>query len=262
MQLADSHNHIHFPECDTAAVLKRSISAGVVNQLLVGIDPGDCRRALEVALPETGLYAAIGIHPQLAGKYSPLDVQSLVEMACPTVVAVGETGFDLYRTPATEALQAELFRAHIELARLLKLPIVIHDRQAHDQTLRVLDEADGWALGGVMHCFSGDVSLARRILDKGFYLSIPGVITYKNARDLVAVACYTPPERLLIETDAPYLSPQPYRGKSNEPAYLVETLARLATIKEIDIDEMAAITVDNFNALFLKDRAERRRMDD
>lgn len=252
MRLADSHNHIHFGECDTAAMLKRALSAGVSYQLLVGIDPDDCRRALDVAMSEPGLYAAIGIHPQLAGRYAPLDVQSLSELAGPKVVAVGETGFDLYRTPATGTAQSELFRAHIELARRLTLPLVIHDRQAHDQTLTVLDETDGWSLGGVMHCFSGDVSLARTILDKGFYLSIPGVITYKNARDLVAVAAYAPCERLLIETDAPYLSPQPYRGKPNEPVYLVETLACLARIKEIDIDEMAAITVHNFHTLFLK----------
>jgi len=259
MRLADSHNHIHFDECDTAALLKRALNAGVVNQLLVGIDPDDCRRALDVAIPEPGLYAAIGIHPQLAGQYTPPDVQSLSALAGPKVVAVGETGFDLYRPPATEQAQAELFQAHIELARRLKLPLVIHDRQAHSQTLSVLDETDGWSLGGVMHCFSGDVDLARTILDKGFYLSVPGVITYKNARDLVAAAAYAPAERLLIETDAPYLSPQPYRGRPNEPAYMVETLACLARIKEIDIDEMAAITVHNFHALFLKDSDESRR---
>ena len=259
MHLADSHNHIHFSECDTEKILQRSQAAGVVNQLLVGIDPEDCRCALDVATPVPGLFAAIGIHPQLAGEYAPIDVLALEDLAGPKVVAVGETGFDLYRTPTTAELQAELFRAHIELARRLKLPLVIHDRQAHSQTLSLLDENDGWTLGGVMHCFSGDVSLARIILDKGFYISIPGVITYKNARDLVAAATYAPAERLLIETDAPYLSPQPYRGKPNEPAYLVETLACLARIKEIDIDEMAAITVHNFQALFLNDRVESRR---
>jgi TatD DNase family protein len=205
------------------------------------------------------LFAAIGIHPQLAGRYAPRDVQALEDLAGPKVVAVGETGFDLYRTPATEDLQTALFQAHIELARRLKLPLVIHDRQAHTQTLSLLDETDGWSLGGVMHCFSGDVSLARIVLDKGFYISIPGVITYKNAQDLVAAASYAPTERLLIETDAPYLSPHPYRGKPNEPAYLVETLTCLARLKEIDIDEMAAITVHNFQALFLNDRVESRR---
>jgi len=262
MQLADSHNHIHFSECDTSAVLMRAHCAGVVNQLIVGIDPDDSRRALTVAESASGLYAAVGIHPQLAGQYSPRDVQALADMASSTAVAVGETGFDLYRTPTTEELQAELFRSHIDLARRLKLPLVIHDRQAHAQTLSVLDEADGWSLGGVMHCFSGDVDLARRVLDKGFYLSIPGVITYKNAHDLVAAAAYAPPERLLIETDAPYLSPQRYRGRPNEPAYLVETLTCLARIKEIDVDELAAITVQNFHTLFLKNHDERRRMDD
>lgn len=253
MRLADSHNHIHFSECDTSAILKRARDAGVVNQLLVGIDPHDCRRALEVARDEPGLYAAIGIHPQLAGEYARRDVEALADLAGPKVVAVGETGFDLYRTPQSEALQAELFRDHIELARRLRLPLVIHDRQAHAQTLALLDETAAWTLGGVMHCFSGDVDLARIVINKGFYLSIPGVITYKNARDLVAVAAFAPAERLLIETDAPYLSPQPYRGKPNEPAYLIETLTCLARIKEIAVDEMAAITVDNFHTLFLKD---------
>jgi len=257
MRLADSHNHIHFPECrpDLLAIIDRARKAGVAAMLLVGTDPDDSRKAITIAQQYTGLSATIGIHPQLAGKYTPEGVHNLAGLAGPKVVAVGETGFDLYRTPDTPAQQRELFRAHIELARQLRLPLIIHDRAAHAQTLAVLDEMDGWSLGGVMHCFSGDTDMARAVLDKGFFLSIPGVITYKNAAILAAVARHTPSECLLIETDAPYLSPAPYRGKRNEPAYLVETIRALAAIKKVGLDEIAQMTYENFSRLFLAKRA-------
>lgn len=250
---ADSHNHIHFAECrnDFTGIMARARAAGVTTQLVVGIDPHDSRAARDLCHTQTGLYAAIGIHPQQAGIFAPDDVLALGELRDEKVVAVGETGFDLFRTPDTPHEQEALFEAHIALARRLKLPLIIHDREAHAQTLAVLDRCDGWSLGGVMHCFSGDVDLARTVLDKGFYLSVPGVITYKTAANLVAAAAYSPLERLLIETDAPYLAPVPYRGKPNEPAYIVETLRRLAEVKQIPVDEMARITVENFQRLFL-----------
>lgn len=249
---ADSHNHIHFPECRAgfAGILARARAAGVCAQVLVGIDPDDSRAAVAACRGEEGLWAAIGIHPQQAGVFGPADVLALEALADDTVVAVGETGFDLYRTPDTAGAQEALFEAHIALARRIKRPLIIHDRAAHDQTLAVLERCDGWSLGGVMHCFSGDVAMSRAVLDRGFFLSIPGVITFKNAVTLAAVAAYVPAERLLVETDAPYLAPVPHRGKPNEPAYLVETLTRLAAVKQIAVDEMARKTVENFQSLF------------
>jgi len=255
IELIDSHNHLHFHEYkkDRDDVVNRAVAAGVSSMLLVGIDPKDSRRALECARQHAGLYAAIGIHPQMAATYTIDELYSLAELAKdPNVVAVGETGFDLFRKPQTEDNQRELFAAHINLAKELGLPVIIHDRDAHEKTTLVMDEMDGWATGGVFHCFSGDVSLARKVLDEGFYVSIPGVVTYKNASRLHEVVAFCPLETLLIETDAPYLSPVPYRGKRNEPSYIRQTVMEIARIKEVSFRGVAQATAENFRRLFLQ----------
>ena len=167
-------------------------------------------------------------------------------------MGIGETGFDLFRAPETEDRQRAMFAAHIELAGQLDLPLIIHDRDAHDKTTMLMDERGGWSTGGVFHCFSGDVSLARKVLDNGFYVSIPGVVTYKNAPKLRDVVQFCPLERLLVETDAPYLSPVPYRGKRNDPSYIQQTLTEIARIKEISFEETAQITTGNFARLFIR----------
>ncbi|HOO38072.1 MAG TPA: TatD family hydrolase [Deltaproteobacteria bacterium] len=252
--LIDSHNHLHFNayKKDRDSVMGRAATEGVTSMLLVGIDPDDSLRALAIARTHDGLYAAIGIHPQMAGEYAAEDLFSLAEKAKdPKVVAVGETGFDLFRTPESEGKQRELFTAHIELAKRLGLPIIIHDRDAHEQTTALLDEREGWSRGGVFHCFSGDVALARKVLDEGFYVSVPGVVTYKNASRLHEVVAFCPLERLLIETDAPYLSPEPYRGKRNEPSYIRKTAEAIARIKGLSFDEVARATTENFSRLFV-----------
>lgn len=170
--------------------------------------------------------------------------------ADPKVVAVGETGFDLYRKPETEAAQAELFRAHIELARKSGLPLVIHDRNAHEQTFKLLEEEDAWALGGVFHCFSGSASLASYVIGKGFLVSVPGVVTYRNARQLREAVNRCPLDALLVETDAPFLAPVPHRGKRNEPSFLTNTIAEIAAIKGCSPDEVADAATSNFLRLF------------
>ncbi len=255
MNLIDSHNHLHFDNFrkDRSDVMDRARQAGVKAMLLVGIDPDDTLRALETAEAREGLFTSMGIHPQMAGVFSPEDVRALAALAeNGKIVAVGETGFDLYRTPETEDQQKELFRAHIELARSCSLPLIIHDRDAHRQTVDMLEEEGAWSLGGVFHCFSGDAAMASHIVAKGFFLSVPGVLTYKNAAVLREAVCVCPLESLLIETDAPYLAPVPYRGKRNEPSYLIETIRELAAIKKIDAECMAEITTDNFFRLFAR----------
>jgi TatD DNase family protein len=258
MRTADSHNHLHFHSYahDREEVLGRALASGVTHMLLVGIDGDDSKKAVEAASSREGLYASIGIHPQNAGACGPQDVSALEALAGQgRVVAVGETGFDLYRTPESEALQKELFKAHISLARKLGLPLVIHDRDAHAQTLAVLDEFDGWSLGGVFHCYSGDVVMARRVLDKGFFISVPGVVTYKTAEVLRDVVRMCPLDAILAETDAPFLSPVPFRGKRNEPSYLVRAVEEMAVVKGISPEEMGQRALDNFIRLFLSKRS-------
>lgn len=255
--MIDSHNHIHFREFrkDLEEVMHRATTRGVRAMLTVGIDPSDSARALDAARAYQGVYVSVGIHPQNGGRFTPEDVYALSNLSAEKVVAIGETGFDLYRTPHSVEAQKDLFIAHIELARLMKLPIVIHDRMAHGQTMAVLDETGAWCLGGVFHCFSGDTSLARTIVRKGFFVSIPGVVTFGNASQLRDVVREIPLENLLVETDAPYLAPEPYRGKRNEPAYTARTIEEIARLKGVTPDEVALRTAENFCRLFLGGRS-------
>lgn len=254
MNIVDSHNHIHFRAFghDREEALDRAFDGGVTSMLVVGIDPNDCEKALSVARAHKGVFASIGIHPQNADKYSVKEVQNLAGLCSdPCVVAIGETGFDLFRTPESEPRQKDLFAAHIELARQFRLPLVIHDRQAHDQTLQVMNEAKAWPIGGVFHCFSGDAQFARIITANGFLISIPGVVSFKNAHILKDVVDRTPLEFLLVETDAPYLTPEPFRGKRNEPLYVVKVVDEIARIKKTSAEEIARVTSENFTRLFL-----------
>lgn len=253
MQCIDSHNHLHFKEFDPDRnqVFSRARAAGVCGMLLVGIAPEDSRRALDMARMHGNQWAAVGIHPQMADTYTRADVMALDALAHdPKVVAVGETGFDLYRTPESIDLQRVMFEAHIDLALRHSLPLIIHDRDGHEQTLKTLDGCRGWDAGGVFHCFSGDRAMALRVVEKGFFVSIPGIVTFKNAQMLKDALDAVPLERLLVETDCPYLAPVPFRSKRNEPAYMVHTLKVMAEIKGVSPEEMASITTQNFLGLF------------
>lgn len=251
--LSDSHNHLHFHEFgkDLKEVIDRAFSSGIKKMLLVGIDPADSEKAVQTALLKENFLVSMGIHPQKAGKYTHADVLSLQKLiGRGKVAAIGETGFDLYRTPESEMAQRELFRSHISLARDLSLPLVIHDRDAHVQTMEVLNEENAWQLGGVFHCYSGDVKMASEILENGFYISIPGVVTFNNASVLREVVRMCPLDKLLVETDAPYLAPIPFRGKRNEPAYLMHTVDRISKIKECSSEDIIRETTLNFDKLF------------
>jgi TatD DNase family protein len=255
MNIVDSHNHIHFRAFshDREEALSRAFDGGVTSMLTVGIDPKDCKKAIDVARGHEGVFVSIGIHPQNADKYGVKEVQTLAGLSSdPCVVAIGETGFDLFRTPQSEPRQKELFAAHIELARRLRLPLVIHDRQAHEQTIQVMNDTNAWPIGGVFHCFSGDSQLAQTVTGKGFYISIPGVVSYKSAHELKDVVARTPLEYLLVETDARYLTPEPFRGKRNEPLYVAKVVEEIARIKKTSAEEVARITSGNFSRLFLR----------
>lgn len=252
--MVDSHNHIHFREFrkDLDEVLGRAVSAGLTAMLTVGIDPKDSKVAVAMASSNELVYASVGIHPQMASRFGPDDVYRLEGLCTPRTLAVGETGFDLYRSPQTRNEQEEIFKAHIVLAKRLGLPLVIHDRDAHDETVAVLDESEGWDAGGVFHCFSGDVELARKVVENGFLVSIPGVVTYHNADKLKEVVRDIPLEALLVETDAPYLAPVPMRGKRNEPSFVRHAVEEIARIKGVSAQDVARVTSDNFKRVFFK----------
>jgi TatD DNase family protein len=234
-------------------ILERAREKGVATMLLVGLSPDDSRVAIFMAMENKELFAAVGIHPIDSDTYETSDVLAMADFAKNNkVIAIGETGIDLHRNPHTFEKQKEMFRAHIKLARTVKLPLIIHDREAHESVISLLDKEDGWSVGGVIHCFSGDLDMALYAIQKGFFISVPGSITYKGATAMREIIKGIPLTSLLIETDAPFLSPEPYRGKKNEPAFIIETLKMLATIKEVSLDEMAAVTTQNFERLFFK----------
>jgi TatD DNase family protein len=235
-------------------MLARARAAGVNTLLAIGTGPGP--EKLDAALPFADkydwIYTSVGIHPHEAKEVTPAHLEKLAVLARhPKVIAWGEIGLDYFYDHSPRELQQQVFRDQMELARARKLPIVIHCRDAWDDCLEILEDA--WrstGLGGILHCFSGTLEQARRGLDMGFLISFAGNSTYPKAQNLRAVAKDLPAERLLIETDSPYLAPQPYRGKRNEPAYVAEVAKSLAIVRDLGTEEMAALTADNFRRFF------------
>jgi len=250
--LIDTHAHLDLPEfkSDQDAVIKRAREAGVERIITIGIGLKECRRALEIARTHDFISAAIGIHPHNA---SHLDLAALdfleKNAADPNVVALGEMGLDFFRNRSPREDQVRSFRAQLDLAESLKLPVVIHDRDAHDETMEILQEEKP-SFGGVLHCFSGDTAMARKCIDLGFLISIPGTVTFKNAATIQSVAKDIPLEHLLLETDCPFLTPVPHRGKRNEPAYVRFAAEKVAELKNITVEEIIAQTGKNACRLF------------
>jgi TatD DNase family protein len=250
--LFDTHTHLNVEayDADRPAVLERARQAGVGEMLVVGFDLESSRAALALAA-EPGLYAAAGIQPHYAGETGRSELEQLRRLAQrPGVVALGEIGLDYYRNRAPYPDQQRLFRAQLEMARELGLPVVIHSREAAADTLAILREA-GRPVDGVMHCYSGTLEQAREFLALGLYISIAGPVTYPKAAKTWEVAAQVPLDRLLIETDCPWLTPQRYRGKRNEPAYVREVAARIAELRGLALEELAAATARNARALFI-----------
>jgi TatD DNase family protein len=257
----DSHTHIDGPEFDVdrEEVIQRARDAGVSAILNVGTgDPhsGVLERAVELAEKHSGLYAAIGIHPHDARLFDDNAERRIADLTQESdrVIAWGEIGLDFHYDNSPRDVQMRVFSRQLQLARAASLPVIIHTREAEEETIDVLkSECQGSNLTGIMHCFSGTRGLAEKALDLGMFISFSGIVTFKKAQDLRNVASEVPLNRLLIETDCPYLSPVPYRGKRNEPSYVVEVARCLAELRGFSLEEMAQITADNFSALFKLD---------
>jgi len=252
--LVDSHCHLDFPDFDGEmdAVIERAGAAGVGYMLTICTHVSRFERVRAVAKGRSNLRCSVGIHPHNVAEEPALDVDQLVELSkLDEVVAFGETGLDFYYDHSPRAAQEASFRTHINAARKAGLPVIVHSRDADETTAAVLaDEHAKGAYSGVLHCFSSGPELARAALDLGFYISASGIITFKKADELRAIFRDVPLDRLLVETDAPYLAPVPKRGKRNEPAYTAHTAEKLAEIKGISAAELADATTDNFFRLF------------
>lgn len=251
--LFDTHAHLHFPEFadDLDAVLGRARAAGVRRMVTIGTDVATSRAAVALAAREPDVWAAVGIHPHEA---TSADDTALVEIerlaSAARVVAIGETGLDFFRNLSPREAQARAFRAQLALARRVGKPVLVHCRDAHEETLSLLAAAGAGERGGIMHCFSGDLTIARRCLDLGLLISLAGPVTYPKPGALPEVARMIPSDRLVVETDCPYLPPQPYRGKRNEPAYIAITTARIAELRGEPLTDLAARMSENARALF------------
>jgi TatD DNase family protein len=248
----DSHCHLSFPElvADQPGVLDRMRQAGVSTALNVCVRLEEFPRVLALAESQPDVFATVGVHPDGTDGQEPT-VEQLVALAKhPKVLAIGETGLDYYRLKEPLDWQRERFRVHIRAAREAGKPLVVHTRSAPDATLRIMKEEGADQAGGVMHCFTESLEFALEALELGFYISFSGILTFRNAAALQAVAQRVPLERMLIETDAPYLAPVPYRGKTNEPAWVVMVAQKLAELTSQPVATVANATRENFLRLF------------
>ncbi|MFN0219168.1 MAG: TatD family hydrolase [Hyphomicrobium sp.] len=261
--LVDHHCHLDFPEfaADLDGVVARAVSNGVGMMVTISTRVRQFARLLAVAERYANIYCSIGTHPHNADDERDVPLAEILEHARhPKVVAIGEAGLDYYYKRSTPENQAAGFRRHIEAARITGLPLEIHTRDADADTLAILeDEHAKGAFPAVLHCFTGGRTLAMRAVDLGLYVSFSGIITFKNSEELRAIARDVPLDRLLVETDAPFLAPDPFRGKTNEPAYITHTAAALAETKGVTREALAAATTENFFRLYAKaDRANAR----
>ncbi len=249
--LIDSHAHLEMKEFDSdrEEVIKRAGEAGVDFIVTVGTNLALSRKAVSLAQKYQNIYATIGIHPHDAAKTDNKTFESLKELAQrQKIVAYGEIGLDFFRNISSQDKQIAVFGLQLELAKELNLPVIIHDREAHELTLKMV-KASG-VRRGVFHCFSGDYVMAKQCIDLGFYISIPGVVTYGKAKTIQDVALRVPLSSLLLETDAPYLTPVPHRGKRNEPSFIIHTAKKVAEIKKVSLEDMAQMTSGNAMNLF------------
>lgn len=252
MPFVDSHCHINFHELsdNITDVLAQMRHNDVVSALCVSVNLADFPQVLALAEQHPNIFASVGVHPDYEGVEEP-SVTRLVELAGhPKVIAIGETGLDYFRLKGDLEWQRERFRNHIRAARESGKPLIIHTREAAADTLRIMAEENATEVGGVMHCFTETWEVAEAALAMGFYISFSGIVTFKNAKQLKEVAQRVPLERILIETDAPYLAPVPHRGKLNQPVYVKHVAEEIALLRGIGIDEVGQRTTGNFARLF------------
>ena len=256
--LIDSHCHLDFPDFgpELDAVVARARQAGVGAMLTIGTKLRAFEGVRRIAERYDDIWCTVGIHPHEAAEEPIEEATALIEHAKhPRVVGIGEAGLDYYYEHSPKDDQIRNFRAHIEAARQTGLPLIVHARDADDDLCQILEEESGkGAFPGLIHCFSSTAKLACTALDLGMMISLSGIVTFKNAGELRAIAANVPLDRLLVETDAPYLAPMPHRGKRNEPAFVAHTAAAVAKLKNVEIDRLADATTDNFFRLFKKAR--------
>jgi len=253
MTLADSHAHLEMPEFDRDrdGVIQRAKREGIKYIITIGIKIPEAEKAIALTQAYDFIYAGIGIHPHYAKEINKTTYEKLEGLAShPKVIAFGEIGLDFFRNLSPREVQMKCFRELIHIGKKLRLPLIIHDRNAHKETINILREENGFDFGGVIHCFSGDYDMAKKCVDKGFYISIPGTVTFKNALTLQEVVRKLPLDRIILETDAPFLAPLPFRGKRNEPSYVRYTAEKVAQLKNKSLEEAAEQTTENTKNLF------------
>lgn len=259
MPFVDSHCHLDFPELaeNLPDVLEQMRQNEVAGALCVSVNLADFPQVLALAERHPNIYASVGVHPDYEGVEEP-DAARLVELARhPRVIAIGETGLDYFRLKGDLEWQRMRFRHHIRAARECAKPLIIHTREAAVDTLRIMAEEDAAGAGGVMHCFTETWEVAEAALAMGFYISFSGIVTFKNAKQIKEVAQRVPLERILLETDAPYLAPVPHRGKLNQPAYVKHVAEEIALLRGIDVGEVGRRTTENFERLFKLEKSEK-----
>jgi TatD DNase family protein len=236
---------------DRIKVIERALEGGVTHIITVGIDLDSSLYALELASKHESIYAAVGYHPHNAQRYDSQYLEKLSEMSLePKVVAWGEIGLDFFRRYSPKDAQLKIFLRQLEIADDLNLPVIIHDREAHNDVLTILKKMGKGERKGVIHCFSGDIDLAMAFIELGYYISIPGTVTYKKALQTKGVASSIPLEYMLVETDAPFLAPVPKRGKRNEPLFVNFTVQEIARLRNIEFEEVTEQTSKNAKILF------------
>ena len=252
----DSHCHLNYKGLveDQAAVIERARAAGVSTMLNISTRESEWDDVVGVAERYENVWASVGIHPHEADAHPQVDTAKLIDRAQhPRIVAIGETGLDYYYDKSDRAQQRANFRSHIVAARETGLPLIVHTRNAEDDTAAILsDEMGKGVFTGVIHCFTASDAFARAALDLGLFISISGIVTFKNAKELQATAATIPQDRLLIETDSPFLAPVPHRGRPCEPAFVADTARFLADLRGEPVETLARYTSDNFRALFTK----------
>jgi len=252
MSLIDSHCHLNFPQFDGRLpdILQNAATNDIDHLLCISTSWENRDAVLKMAHEHAEIFASVGIHPTTEGGYEPTTQELIAAAGNERVVAIGETGLDYFRSNGDLTWQHERFHRHIVAARELRKPLIIHTRAAAEDTMNTLREHQAAECGGVMHCFAEDWSVAEQALDIGFYISFSGIVTFKSAPLVQEVAKRAPLDRILVETDAPYLAPAPHRGKVNEPAFVRHTAEFVAELRGISYGELAAATTENFFRLF------------
>ena len=252
MQLVDSHCHLNFPDFAGRLndILQNAADNQVSHLLCIATSWENRQDVLDLARQNPVISASVGVHPTTEGGHEP-SVDELAQAAeDPLVVGIGETGLDYFRSSGDLTWQHERFHRHIEVAKQCQKPLIIHTRAAAEDTMTTLREHEASNAGGVMHCFAENWEVARQALDIGFYISFSGIVTFKSAKEVQEAARQVPLDRLLVETDAPYLAPAPHRGKTNEPAFVLHTAEYIAELRGITLEALAAATTENFHRLF------------